>query len=248
MQPFSLVKAFCALSMFAFVPLACGDDESNPKPSPSDGGESNAGGPNTGRGGEPASGGSGAMGGAPMLPPGISETPSTEQCAEESCESARVGALGTFYYIDPCCAGAEDACGLNTQFLELTGASFGDTCQPKNQPGELDGACPATEAGMIPVGDFSAPLNPFPGCCRPNGTCGVQVNEVVVMLGPQASPIGDLELGCVDAEPFFPGEDPVPCGDGAGGGGNAGAGGVPGDGAGGAGGAGGGAGGAGGGE
>lgn len=232
MQSFSLVKAFFALSMFAFVPLACGDDESNPNPSPSDGGESNAGGPNTGRAGEPASGGMG--GGSPMLPPGISDMESTIECAE-SCESARVGALGQFYYIDPCCAGAEEACGLNTQFLDLTGASFGeDSCQPKNQPGELDEACPATEAAMIPFGAASAPLVPFPGCCRPNGICGVQVNEVLLMLGQAATPIGNLELGCVDAEPFFSNADPVPCGDGAGGSGNAGAGGVPGDGSGGA--------------
>jgi hypothetical protein len=249
MQSFSLVKVFFAVSMFAFVPLACGEDESNPKPSPSDGGESNAGGSSPGRGGEPASGGSGAaLGGAPMLPPGISDEPSTIPCAE-SCDSARVGALGQFVHIDPCCAGAEEACGLNTQFLDQTGATFGESCQPKNQPGELDESCPATAAGSVPFGAIMVPLNPFPGCCRPNGTCGVQVNEIVVMIGPEPSSVGDLSLGCVDAEPFFPGVDPVPCGDGAGGGGNAGAGGAPGaGGADGAGGASGGASGAGGGE
>jgi hypothetical protein len=246
MKSLSFVKALFAVSMVAFVPLACGDDESNPKPSPSDGGESNAGGAKPGRGGEP---GSGDMGGAP-LPPGISDTPSTIECAE-SCDSAAVGvaALDQLYYIEPCCAGAEEACGLDTQFLELTGATFGETCQPKNQPGELDEACPATEPATVPFGTLMAPLSPFPGCCRPSGTCGVQVNEVVIMLGPQAAPIGDLELGCVDAAPFFPEADPVPCGDGAGGSGNAGAGGVPGSvGGDGAGGASGGAGGAGGGE
>ncbi len=227
MKSFAFARAVIATSVLCLsLPLACGDSEENPDPVPN---------PNLGgEGGEPASSGggmAGAGGGAPvMLPPGISDMPSTAECSSESCESAQVGiaALNQLYYIDPCCAGpSEDACGLNTQFLALTGASFEETCQPKNQPGEVDEACPSTEPATIPFGTFMAPLSPFPGCCRPSGTCGVQVNQVVVMLGAQAAPIGNLELGCVDAAPFFPDADPVPCGDGPiGGAGGTGAGGA----------------------
>lgn len=224
--------------MFAVVPLACGDDES-PKPSPSDGGEPGSGGTSDGRGGgEPVDmGGSDAMGGAPMLPPGISLTPKTEQCSE-ACTSGSVGLGPTMtYYLDPCCTEEDDACGLNTTFLAAAGVAFAETCQPKNQPGELDDACPSPEPAVVPAGPGMITLDPFPGCCRPSGVCGVVVNEV--SAGMMVLPLGNLELGCLDAAPFFPGEEPVPCGDGAGGGnaggsGNAGEASVGGDGAGGA--------------
>ncbi|HKY40105.1 MAG TPA: hypothetical protein VJN18_29420 [Polyangiaceae bacterium] len=213
MKSFAFARALVAASVLGLLlPLACGDSEENPDPdpvpNPNVGGEGGA--ETSGSGG--GSSGSAAM---PMLPPGISETPSTAECSSESCDSAEIGiaALGQLFYIDPCCAGQnEDACGLDTQFLASTGASFEETCQPKNQPGDVDEACPSTESASIPFGTFMAPLSPFPGCCRPSGTCGVQVNQVVVMLGAQAASIGNLELGCVDAAPFFPNEDPVPCG------------------------------------
>jgi hypothetical protein len=44
------------------------------------------------------------------------------------------------------------------------------------------------------------PLDPFAGCCRPNGTCGVVINQVTT--GGGKLPIADLSLGCVDAAPF----------------------------------------------
>jgi hypothetical protein len=95
---------------------------------------------------------------------------------------------------------------------------FEETCQARDQPGDLDEACPAADMVAIPVGGQMAMLDAFPGCCRPNGMCGVVVNDV--SLGGGIIPVGSLGLGCVDAAPFFPDEDPVTCG--AGGGGNAG--------------------------
>ncbi len=69
------------------------------------------------------------------------------------------------------------------------------------------------------------PLDPFVACCRAaTGTCGVQVNKIT--LGGGVATLGNLQLGCVDSAPFFPGAAPKSCGGGSGGAG--GGGGVPG--------------------
>ncbi len=232
MKSFSFAKALVVSSLLGLVlPVACGDSEENPNPNPSDGGEDGGGGqpPGTGAmGGEPAAGGGAA------LPPGISDMPSTIECGGD-CTSASVGLGALQFHIDPCCE--NDVCGLNTTFLASAGAMFETTCQPKAQPGDVDENCPAPAGAAVPVSDtMTVTLDPFPGCCRPNGLCGVVVNEATTLSG--AVPLGDLGLGCVDAAPFFPGDEPVPCGEGIGGAGGANSGGAPptsaGDGAGGA--------------
>jgi hypothetical protein len=66
-------------------------------------------------------------------------------------------------------------------------------------------------------------FDPLPGCCRPDGSCGVMLNAVTT--GNGLIPLAQLGLGCVDAAPFFPGEEPVACGQtGSGGAGQGGAG------------------------
>ena len=220
MKSFSFPKALtlgCLLVLA--VPVACGDDESNPKPTPSDAG---AGGEVSGTGGIPSTDG-GAGGAAPVvqLPPGISDTSKTEMCTDEpKCASAAVGPV----FIDPCCAG--DACGLSTGFLGLVGAKFDTECQPKGQVGEVDASCPTSAASAVPFNGVMLPIDGFVGCCRENGKCGVVVDAVV---SPVAGPVASLGLGCVDSAPFFPGKTIDSCG--AGGGGNGGAGGVSGGGA-----------------
>jgi hypothetical protein len=207
MKSLSFARALVASSVLCLaLPLACGDSEDNPGPvpNPNVGGE---GGGETGGSGGPAAGGGPAV----ELPPGISDMPSTIECSE-SCDSGRVGLGAVNYYLDPCCTEADNACGLNTAFLESAGAMFEDACQPKNQPGDLDENCPSPPGAMIPTSMGDITLDAFPGCCRPSGVCGVVVNEA--SAGGGILPLGDLELGCVDAAPFFPGEDPVPCGDG----------------------------------
>ncbi|HEY6081471.1 MAG TPA: hypothetical protein VIW29_21800 [Polyangiaceae bacterium] len=202
------------------VPIACGESEENPPAPPGGAGEGgNPGGGGGGSGG--GRGGSAGMAGAPEIP-GISGTPQSVECGGQKCASASVTVpLQTPLYVDPCCAGAgEDACGLDTRFLALTGTSFDDQCQAKAQPGPIDESCPTPPASQIPFGSGMATLDEFPGCCRSDsGTCGVQVNKISVS-GISLSTFG---LGCVDAAPFFPGAAPVPCGaagaggDGAGG-------------------------------
>jgi len=231
MKSSSFAKALtlgCVLCLS--LPVACGDDESNPKPGPGDAG---AGGEPAGGGGVPASEG-GAGGAAPTpLPPGISDMPKTEACGAEMCTSASVGPV----FIDPCCEAG--ACGLNTAFLALAGAAFTAECQPKAQPGDVDEACPTTAASMIPfqIGGkpIMVPINGFVGCCRENGKCGVVVNDVISPVSK--TPLAELDLGCVDAAPFFPNTTIDSCGAASGGAGGAPSGGAASGGAGGAGGA-----------
>ena len=224
MKSLSFARALIATSVLCLaLPLACGDSEdTDPTPNPNVGGE---GGEPTGGGGEPTAAGGAAGGGAPvMLPPGISDMPYPDAECSEACESGQVGLGMVNYYLEPCCTEADNACGLNTAFLESAGAVFEDTCQPKNQPGEVDENCPSPPAVVIPTSTMgNITLDQFPGCCRPNGMCGVVVDTV--SAGGGLLPLGNLELGCVDAAPFFPDAAPVSCGaggSGAGGAGNAG--------------------------
>jgi hypothetical protein len=145
--------------------------------------------------------------------------PSTLECDADMCTSAAVGPV----FIDPCCA--TEGCGLDTGFLALVGAAFEDSCQARDQPGEVDETCPMSSASTIPFDaggqTIMVPIRGFAGCCRDNGTCGVVVDDVT---SPLLGKLATLGLGCVDAAPFFPGEPPAECGAAVGGGGAGGAG------------------------
>jgi len=105
-----------------------------------------------------------------------------------------------------CCA-EDGRCGLDASFLADYGASFEVTCQARDQPGELDAACPNSEPVPVPGVNLSVT---FEGCCRgETGTCGY--------LFDRAGGLIEIGLGCVDAGPFLDGAAPIPCGDGAGG-------------------------------
>jgi hypothetical protein len=229
MKSFSFAKALtvgCLLTLS--LPIACGDDDDDTTPhnTAGTGGSGGA----AGAGGMSEPGGAAAGGADAGLPPGISVSSTTVACGADMCDSASVPKASLF--IDPCCAA--DACGLDTAFLGLVGATFADKCQAKGQVGEPDESCPTTAPSMIPFAaggnTIMVPIDGFVGCCRENGKCGVIVDEV------NSSALGNittLGLGCVDAAPFFPGETPVSCGAsmggaGAGGGGGAGAGGAAG--------------------
>jgi hypothetical protein len=218
MKSISFAKALtlgCLMSL-AF-PIACGDDDDD-GPGPNVGGDGNS-------AGEPGSGGTGNMmtaggegGGTPALViPGTSPTSKTLQCGGDDCKSTTT--LLPNLFVNPCCT-EDNACGVDTEFMVVLQASFPDQCQPKNQPGELDAACPASAAKTLPVNGKNIPVPGFAGCCRADtGTCGVMINDVVATgFGKFTSPM----LGCVDSAPFFPGTEPKPCGEAGGGGGGAG--------------------------
>jgi len=234
MKSYSFTKAVTLACLVGLsLPIACGDDDddtsgaagnsgtagtSSTAGTAGKGGGATAG---TGTGGEPGAAGKGGTGGATMLPPGLSDTPSTESCGADTCNSAMAGPS---VYVDPCCTSG-DACGLDTGFLSLVGATFKEVCQPLAQPGDLDDSCDAATGLTVPfqVGGntLMVPLDPFPGCCREDGTCGVVVDDVT--SGNGKLPIGQFGLGCVDAAPFF--GKTTSCGGGSGGAGGAGAGG-----------------------
>jgi len=217
MKSTSLAKAFTLSTFICFaLPVACGDDDDNKPGGPMSEAGSNAGGEAN------AAPSDGGAGGAAQLPAGISSMPVTVECSS-SCSSAKVGLGMQFVYIDPCCAEADGACGLSTDFLQADGSH---ACEPRNQPGAADPSCANSESVEVPFGGQKVKLDPFVGCCRPSGMCGVLVNNITI--GSGFVNIGDLSLGCVDAAPFFPGQEPVPCTGAEGGGGGGGAGGMSG--------------------
>jgi hypothetical protein len=106
--------------------------------------------------------------------------------------------------VEACCA-QDDVCGLDSSVLEAFGPTFEERCQPRDQPGERDPACPNSTSTTLDGGFMIE----FDGCCRANGRCGYMLDSV---LG-----VYQIGLGCVDSEPFLNGETPATCGDGAGG-------------------------------
>ena len=228
MKSISLAKALTlGCLVLVALPVACGDDETNPK---NTGGTNSAGEPGVaGDTGNPGEGGSGGAGTPPIMIPGTSDMSKTVECGGDMCAS--ISTVSPMLFVDPCCT-ADDACGVSTEFLTVLGAQVTEVCQPKGQEGPADTACPDSDPQMVPVGTATYPVPGFKGCCRAaTGTCGVVVNDI--MAGPIT--FAKFGLGCIDSEPFF-GEPGGPCGDaggsGAGGaepgpGGTGGAGGAP---------------------
>lgn len=212
MKSFSFAKALTLGTLICMtLPVACGDDDDSSTPVT----------PSAGAGGEGPTTEGGAGGMAPaMLPPGISSTSTTKMCGADDCTSAKVGPV----YVDPCCD-ATDTCGLNTGFLSLVGATFKDVCQAHDQAGDPDDTCPEASGLVVPFEmggqQVMVAIDAFPGCCRPNGTCGVVVDKIAT----KGLALADFSLGCVDAAPFMKGKVNT-CGASGGTGGAGGAGGA----------------------
>jgi hypothetical protein len=128
------------------------------------------------------------------------------ECGGLRCDSVL---LPQGYEPIPACCAENGACGLDGTRFEEYGATFAAACQPRNQPGELDAECAASEPVTTDFGELS-----FSGCCTPAGRCGYMVDRAlgIILLG----------LGCVDAAPFLDGGTPTSCTPGPEGGGGAG--------------------------
>jgi hypothetical protein len=232
----SLIRFTFGLALLALaLPMACGDsddtgDDNSGGASPDAGGPSDRGGGSSTAGAPDGAGG--MAGGGIMLPPGLSTEPESVECGAAMCESVELMIpIPTPLYVDVCCAdAAADSCGVDTTFLEASGAMFAQKCQAQDQGGDEDEDCPSSADVTVPASPGSStmfPVEGFKGCCRAEtGTCGVLVDEVTA---PILGTLAEFNLGCIDAEPFFPGEDPIPCGPGAGGSGGAGSGGAGGE-------------------
>jgi hypothetical protein len=211
MKMFSFAKALALGTLVCLtLPVACGDDDDSSPVNP---------GNNAGAGGDSGEAGSGNTGGSMLSVPGTSPTSKTITCGDDDMCKSTPTLLPTLF-VDPCCA-SDMSCGVSTTFMALIGAQFAETCQAKNQPGDLDPACPDSDpkTAMIPGAPAPIPVPGFAGCCRADtGTCGVIVNKIDTMgFGTFASP----NLGCVDPKPFT-GKAGAACGGGGGGMGGAG--------------------------
>jgi hypothetical protein len=187
---------------------SCGDDDGDKKAhtDAGEGGEpGTAGSGGNGQGGRGgATAGNGGSAGMPLVP---------VACGSELCMGIAIPRTAG---VQACCADeATSQCGIETSVLATFGAVPTRACEPRNQPGELDAACP--ESPAIEAGGFA--LAPFAGCCRKEtGTCGYQVDS---LLGGAIA----IGLGCIDSAPFLgaggggASGEPLPCGTSAGAGG-----------------------------
>lgn len=206
-------------AMLVVLPLsACGESESNPKGSTTDGSGGSVqsgGGTSTGEAGTGGSGGTTTTG---ETTTGNDGPPQSMMCDGTLCEGLSLG-LGTGLQTDACCPedSPNEPCGVKTDFLEDYNVQLDRECQPLNSPGEFDEDCPESPP-LMPSENISLPG--FPGCCLPSGKCGFLLDEA--LLGAV-----QLNLGCIDSRelpnPDF--DNPPDCDPGAGG--AAGAGGAP---------------------
>jgi len=147
-------------------------------------------------------------------------------CGTNTCMQDVLNIPGEPAFTIPGCCSDEstNTCGLDSSFLGMFGPSFDVACQALAQPGTLDAACPDSVPAPIP--NMPGLTLKFQGCCRANGTCGYQLDNI------DGLPFLHLGLGCVDSTPFLEGGAPLSCGEngaaGAGGAGPSGSAGAPG--------------------
>lgn len=165
-----------------------------------------------------ARGGSGSSAAGKPGTAGSGAAPTTVSCGTATCDSVVIPIVDVT--VPGCCADpATSRCGLDSSALPTSGPTFSEVCQPLAQPGTADTSCPLSP--KVPI-EFGGVEVQFPGCCRPDHTCGYKLDKIAGVI--------QVGLGCVDATPFLEGGTPQSCGGvgaaGAGGdGGGAGAGG-----------------------
>jgi len=207
---FRKLRVVCALALLgaSFLAPGCGGNDTS---SPSAGGSAGSLGA-SGNAGTSAAGRSGGSSAGDTGQPDASIE--SVSCAANSCDPVELK-ISTGFTIPACCAdAATGTCGLDSEFLAMYGPAFKERCQPLHQPGPLDPACPNSKKTPIP--DAGGLELSFPGCCRPSGQCGYNLDSLL--------PGGFLKigLGCVDSSPFLEGGSPLSCGKGAAGEGGAG--------------------------
>jgi hypothetical protein len=190
-----------------FTGPACSSDEDDGSSSGGSAGTGGKGGTG-GTGGKSGTGGSSGSGGTGGgLAPAV--------CAGVTCEAGpTVASVGVEV---PTCCSTADKCGLDTSLLSSVGITFNQVCEERNQPGDANSACPESPPIDVSAGFV---IQPFQGCCRPEGKCGHLLNVADVTGIGQV----ELKLGCVDTEGVLPEAGAPPtCTPGGGGGGAAGA-------------------------
>jgi hypothetical protein len=133
---------------------------------------------------------------------GGGEMPKPEpiECEENTCQPLDVPDALKQPDIPACCTD-QGECGLDSSRLAEYGLSFGEVCQPKNQPGEANADCPNSAPLMLPGSTVT--LGALKGCCRTEtSSCGY-----LLVIGG----LIDTELGCVDSTPFLEGGTAPSC-------------------------------------
>ena len=183
------LRVACVVGLITAVSAAaCGGNSSDP-------------GPVAGRAGNGGGGRGGSGGRAPNA--GASGTPTATPvpCGSSVCAGVVVPIQN--FVIPGCCANPDTSqCGLDSTVLATFGPTFPEACQPLHQPGDRTAAC--ADSPVTPVEGTTFTIQ-FPGCCRPTGTCGYDLDSIAGLV-----PLG---LGCVDSAPFLDGGAPVECGD-----------------------------------
>jgi hypothetical protein len=179
-KPLAFAIAVVAVGYAGVVLPACSSDEDEGSSSTAGTGGSGA----TGTGGASTGGTGTGTGGS-----GTGGSASTSiTCGSQTCQAASGG-----FPIPACCAGtAQDKCGLEIPRIG---------CQEENQAGDPDQSCTdafnqALDGGVGAggaAGAAGASGFQLEGCCRPEGVCGVLINQ------------GGLNLGCVDVSQFADG-------------------------------------------
>ena len=125
----------------------------------------------------PQSEASGGEGGAPMginLDPGqpVNDDPPTH-CRDQQCPPLPHPTDPRFRYREHCCT-AEDSCGTGSEMI------FGQACFDRDQPGDASDDCPEVDVFLyFDLGSYVSVTDFFPGCCRPDGSCGADTNRTL---------------------------------------------------------------------
>ena len=187
---------------------ACGSDDEQPQGSGGTGagatggtagssGRGTGGSSGAGPGGASGTGGSSGSGGMGSI-----------TCGTRTCQPAGLGLI-------PACCIDNSRCGIDPPELVVDGGDL--PCTETDQPGTPDPTCFAdqgidlAEAGIDAAGIIDGGRLNVPGCCRPNGLCGIMIT-----FPPPIS----LNLGCVDPSQYgaiYDAGPPQRCGDAGGG-------------------------------
>jgi hypothetical protein len=88
----------------------------------------------------------------------------------------------------PSCCTASLECGLEIMVSNMSPFPFASGCQALDQPGRLEPGCP--DLGTL----ISGAPGSAQGCCRPDGTCGIDASAA--RLGCVQSLIGGRPIEC----------------------------------------------------
>lgn len=145
----------------------------------------------SGTGGTAGASGTGGTAGASGTGGSAGSTGMT--CGTSTCQAYNIASIVD---LPACCAGTNgDKCGSDLTAAHALLAAIPAVCEEQNQPGTADTSCPSM---TLPVVNL-----PVTGCCRPDNTCGLNLD---------LTSLGGPSFGCADSAPFLDGGTPQACG------------------------------------